>query len=318
MSRPSISRKSFHLSRLRREKLAVNVILASICFVMLVPIAAVVLFTFEREEDITRKPPVLLPCDTPSAAFDITACRWSLEGYGRVLMVTPSATSLLGFRLAGRLFTTFIPNTVLYAGGAALLVMLLSGMSGYTFARYRFPGRDILLTAILALSALPWMTDVLALYQMGTRFRREVPFYNDRIYIIVVYTGFFLPLSIWIAKGFFEAIPRELEEAALVDGCSPTGSLARITLPLAAPGLAAIFLLTFVSVWNEFLAGFLLIAKTSMMNAMFGIYDYLSMNTANPQVVATACVVIATPIVIVFLLTRKTFFRAMVEGAIKG
>ncbi len=162
------------------------------------------------------------------------------------------------------------------------------------------------------------MTDVIALYQMGTRFRREVPFYHDRIYIIIVYTGFFLPLSIWIAKGFFEAIPRELEEAALVDGCGPAGSLVRITLPLATPGLAAIFLLTFVSVWNEFLAGFLLIAKTSMMNAMFGIYDYLSMNTANPQVVATACVVIATPIVIVFLLTRKTFFRAMVEGAIKG
>ncbi len=134
MSRPPVSRKSFHLSRLRRDRLAVNVILASICFVMLVPIAAVVLFTFEQEADIMRKPPVLLPCDTPTAAFDITACRWSLEGYGRVFIVTPAATSLLGFRLAGRLFTTFIPNTVLYAGGAALLVMLLSGMSGLAFA----------------------------------------------------------------------------------------------------------------------------------------------------------------------------------------
>jgi multiple sugar transport system permease protein len=313
-----MSRRFFRLLRLRRDDLAVNVILVSICFVMLVPIAAVVLFTFEREEDITRKPPVLLPCDTPTAGFDITACRWSLEGYERVFIVTPSATSPLGFRLAGRLFTTFIPNTVIYASGAALLVMLLSSMSGYVLARYRFRGRDVLLMIILALSGLPWMTDVLALYQMGTLLRRALPFHNDRIFIVAVYTGFFLPLSIWIAKGFFDAIPRDLEEAALVDGASPVASLAFITAPLVAPGLAAIFLLTFVGVWNEFFAGFLLIAKTNMMNAMFGIYDYLSMNLANPQVVAAACVVIASPTVVIFLLARKSFFKAMTEGAVKG
>jgi multiple sugar transport system permease protein len=313
-----MSKRPFRPSRLRRDNLAVNTVLALICFVMLVPIAVVVLFTFEREEDITRKPPILLPCDTPTAAFDITACRWSLEGYERVLMITPSETSPLGFRLAGRLFTTFIPNTVIYAVGAALLVMLLASMTGYTLARYRFRGHDVLLMVILALSGLPWMTDVLALYQMGTVLRRALPIYDDRLFIILVYTGFFLPLSIWIAKGFFDAIPRDLEEAALVDGASPVGSLAHIIVPLAAPGLAAIFLLTFVSVWNEFFAGFLLITKTNMMNAMFGIYDYLSMNLANPQVVAAACVVIATPTVVIFLLTRKSFFKAMTEGAIKG
>jgi multiple sugar transport system permease protein len=313
-----VFRRSLAFSRPRRDALLANIILALICLVTLVPIAAVVLFTFQREEDITRKPPVLLPCDTPTTAFDITACRWSLEGYQRVLLVTPSETSLLGFRLAGRLFTTYIPNTLIYASVAALLVTLLASMTGLAFARYRFRGREALMIAILALSGLPWMTDVLALYQIAAALRRALPVYSDRLYIVIVYTGFFLPLSIWIAKGFFDAIPRDLEEAAMVDGCNPAGSFARVTLPLAAPGLASIFLLTFVSVWNEFLAGFLLIAKNNLMNAMFGIYDYLSMNTANPQVVATACVVIAAPIVVVFLLTRRTFFRAMTEGAIKG
>jgi multiple sugar transport system permease protein len=312
------ARKFLLLSRQRRDSLATNVTLASICLVMLVPIVTVLVFTFERKGDITRKPPTLLPCDTPASRFDITACRWSLEGYQRVLLVTPSQTSPLGFRLAGRLFTTFIPNSLLYATGAGLFVTLLASMSGLAVARYRFRGRDALMIVILALSALPWMTDVLALYQMGTAFRRAWAGFDDRMWIIAVYTGFWLPMSIWIARGFFEAIPRELEEAALVDGSTHLGSFARITLPLAAPGLASIFLLTFVGVWNEFFAGFLLIAKNDLMNAMFGIYDYLSMNTANPQVVATACVVIASPVVVVFLLSRKTFFRAMVEGALKG
>jgi ABC-type glycerol-3-phosphate transport system permease component len=311
-------KRSSPLSHRRRSALIANGILASFCLIMLVPITAVILFTFEREEDITRKPPILLPCDTPTARFDITACRWSLEGYGRVFLVTPSTTSLLGFTLQGRMFTTFLPNTLLYACGAGLVVTLLSSMSGLALARYRFRGRELLMVFILALSGLPWMSALLALFQIAAALRRALPIYDDRAYIIIVYTGFFLPLSVWIARGFFEAIPRELEEAAMVDGCSPAGSFARITLPLAAPGLAAVFLLTLVGVWNEFIAGFLLISKTKLQTAMFGMYDYLSMNLANPQVVAAACVIVALPAVVIFLFARRTFFLAMLEGAVKG
>ena len=85
---------------------------------------------------------------------------------------------------------------------------------------------------------------------MSVTLRNSLPVYSDRVFIIVVYTGFFLPLSVWIAKGFFDAIPTELEDAAMVDGSSRGGAFARITLPLAAPGLAAVFLLTFVGVWK--------------------------------------------------------------------
>jgi multiple sugar transport system permease protein len=130
--------------------------------------------------------------------------------------------------------------------------------------------------------------------------------------------GFFLPLSVWIAKSFFDAIPRELEEAAFIDGCTPLGALWRIVAPLALPGLLSIFLLTFVNVWNEFIAGYLLIARNEFKPAMFGLYDFLSQNIINLQVVSAACVLIALPVVLLFLFTRSIFFRAMVEGAIKG
>ena len=213
----------------------------------------------------------------------------------------------------------YLPNTILYATVTSFVVMILASLSGYAFSRYRFPGHDLLMIAILAITGVPLLTNLLALYQMSIVVRNSIPhIYNDRVFIIIVYAGFYLPMSVWIAKGFFDAIPRELEEAGLIDGCSPVGGLVRIILPLATPGLTAIFLLTFVGVWNEFLAGYLLITKNNLKPAMFGMYDFLGQNIINAQVIAAACIIIALPMVIVFLFARRSFFRAMVEGAIKG
>ncbi len=307
------------LSRKRRDALLTNGVLIVVCLVALFPIATTVLISFKREEDVTRKPPVIFPCDTPAAGFDLSACRWSSEGYERVILAQPSDTSPLGIVLEGRMLSIYLPNTILYATTTALLVVLLASMSGYAFSRYRFRGHDLLMTGILAITGVPLLTNLLALYQMGISIRKlPIPIYNDRIFIIVVYLGFFLPLSVWVAKGFFDAIPRELEEAALIDGCSPVGTLMRIVMPLALPGLTAVFLLTFVNVWNEFIAGYLLITNNDLKPAMFGMYDFLGQNLINGQVVAAACVIIALPIVLVFLFARRSFFRAMVEGAIKG
>jgi ABC-type glycerol-3-phosphate transport system permease component len=315
---PSFTSKPSGLSRKRRDALWVNAALIGICLFMLLPIATVLLSSIKRDEDVTRNPPVIFPCDTPTAAFDLRACRWSSEGYARVILIQPDPTALLGIRFAGRMLTIYMPNTVLYASVASLLVVLLAAMAGYAFARYRFPGRNLLMTAVVVVTGVPLLTNMMALFQMEVTLRKTLPIFDDRVFLIVVYLGFFLPLSIWIAKGFFDAIPRELEEAAMVDGCSPAGSFVRITMPLAAPGMAAIFLLTFVGVWNEFFAGYLLITKNSLKPVMFGMYDFLGQNLINAQLVAAACVLVAVPIVIVFLLARKTFFQAMVEGAIKG
>ncbi len=306
-------------SRTQRETYLVNFVLLIITLIVLVPVGTTLLISFKRDEDVVRKPPVIFPCDTPTSSFDITACRWSLEGYTRVFLPQPSQTSPLGFELAGRMLKIYLPNSAFYAFGTAVVVVLLSSLAGYGFSRYEFRGKQVLLTSILAITGIPLLTNLLALFQMGASLRSlPVPIYNDQLYIITVYSGFFLPLSVWIAKGFFDAIPRELDEAARVDGCTPLQGLMLITLPIATPGLAAIFLLTFVGVWNEFLAGYLLITKNDLKPAMFGMYDFLGQNLINAQLVAAACVIVALPIVVVFLLGRRSFFQAMVEGAIKG
>ena len=307
------------LSRRNIEVWLVNLALIAVCIFALIPIATTVLISFKGEQDITRKPPNFFPCDTPTSAFDPAACRWAVEGYQRVLAPKPTGNWLLPFTLTGNLVRTYIPNSLLYATTSALVVVTLAGMSGYAFSRYRFRGHRALMVAILAITGIPLLTNLLALYQMGVTLRKaQLPFYDDRIFLTVVYVGFFLPLSVWIAKGFFDAIPRELEEAALIDGCSPLSALVRIIMPLSIPGMMSIFLLTFVNVWNEFIAGYLLIAKNEYKPAMFGLYEFLGQNIINLQVVAAACILIALPMVLLFLFARRSFFQAMVEGAVKG
>lgn len=286
---------------------------------MLLPILLTLATSFKQQSDVLRKPPVLFPCDGPDGAFGLQHCRFVLEGYERVIAPQSAPDALLGVRLTGRMLSTYLPNTLLYALSSSVLVFVLAGMAGYALSRYRFRGRRMLLIAILAITGIPLLTNLLALYQMAVDLRKAgIPGYDERMFIVLVYAGFQLPFSIWVVKGFFDTVPRELEEAALIDGCSPIGTLWRISIPLAMPGLLAAALLCFVNVWNEFIAGFLLLTRREVRTAMFGLYDFLSQNIINYQVIAAACVLIAAPVVILFLFTRQAFFEAMTEGAVKG
>ena len=296
----------------------VNLALIVICFFAMIPIATTIIISFKEQADITRKPPVLFPCDTPTSNFDIRACRWATEGYQRVFAPKPSEEALLGFKLTGNMLRIYIPNSFKYAFGTALMVGLLASLAGFAFSRYKFRGHDALMLAMYAITGVPILTNLLAIYQMGITIRKNLPFFDDRIYLVFVYLGFFLPISVWIMKGFFDAIPVEMEEAALIEGCSPLGALFRVTMPLATPGIVSVFLMTFVGVWNEFIMAYLLVPDNEFKPAMYGLYDFLSQNIVNLQVIAAACIIIAAPMVIVFLFTRRTFFSAMVEGAVKG
>jgi multiple sugar transport system permease protein len=120
----------------------------------------------------------------------------------------------------------------------------MAGLAAYTVSRHRFRGRNSPLT----LSGAPILTMLLAFYQMNVRMRQFIPGYEERVFMVIVYVGFELPIAIWVVKSFFDTIPVELEEAAKIDGASPLGALAWIVVSLAAPGLLSVFLLTYVNV----------------------------------------------------------------------
>jgi ABC-type glycerol-3-phosphate transport system permease component len=302
----------------RLHRWLLNGILILICFAVFFPIVSTVLLSFKEPQDVRRRPPVLLPCNTENAAFDPFRCRFALDGYRRVLLVRPNPTAWFGVEVTGRLFTQYLPNTLVYATFAALTTTMLAGLAAYGLSRHRFRGRQSLLTLLLALSGVPLLTMLLALYQMNVRMRQFIPGYDERLFMIVVYVGFELPFAIWVVKGFFDTIPVELEEAAKIDGASPLGALGRIVAPLAAPGLISIFLLTYVNVWNEFIANYLLMSKGELRGAMYGVYEYISQSLSAYNALAAACVMVILPVIVIFLFTRQAFFRSMLEGAIKG
>lgn len=302
--------------RIRRTLLGGALML--VCAVMLFPVFSTLLLSFKAQDDVRRDPPIFLPCDDEAGSFSFGACRFVLEGYGRVVLPKTDPGTPLGFQVTGRIFTTYLPNTILYAVTSALLVTVISGLSAYAYSRYRFRGRRFLMVSLLALAGVPILTMLLAMSQMGNALRRAIPGFDERLYMIFVYIGFELPFAIWVVKGFFDTIPRELEEAALIDGCSPLGALGRIVMPLALPGLTAIFLLCFINVWNEFIANYLLTSRQALRGAMYGVYDFIAQSLSSYNALAAACVLVMIPVVIIFLFTRGVFFRAMIEGAVKG
>ncbi len=309
--------RTLSLSPKTWRSIFLNGFMVTFLLVAMLPIFLTIIISFKSHKDIIRKPPVIFPCDTPASAFDLRACRWSVEGYERVL-VPKLTNSFPLIQLTGRMFRIYIPNTLLYALSTAIGVTVMAGMAGFALSRFRFGLRRALMIAVLSITGVPLLTNLLALYQLGVTLRKTPIPFNDRAYLIFVYFGFYLPLSIWIAKGFFDTIPRDLEEAAMIDGATPLGALRHVTMPAALPGLAAIFLMTFVNVWNEFLAGYLLVTKNELKPVMFGLYEFLGPNIINFQMIAASCILIALPVVIIFQVARRYFFMAMVEGAIKG
>jgi ABC-type glycerol-3-phosphate transport system permease component len=320
----------------RRVALAPNLALIAIVALMLFPVFATIVISFKQQSDVSRKPPLLFPCDTPQTDFNPAACRFFTEGYERILSVKPRPDALFGFEITGRIVGTFMPNTLLYATVASVIIAIAAGMAGFAFSRFVFPGRAALQLFILVLTGVPLLTNLIAIYQMTVTARKAiVPLLVDvfgrasqkslsdsldRAILVLIYAGLFLPFSIWIVKSFFDAIPRDLEEAALIDGCTPFGALRRIVAPLAAPGLLSAFLLSFVGIWNEFITNYLIVgtAKPDLRSVVVGLYELTGANLINYQVLAAACVLVMLPVVIIFLLFRKTFFEAMTEGAVKG
>jgi ABC-type glycerol-3-phosphate transport system permease component len=274
-------------SEKRLDFLTTHSILLVLALVFIFPVIYTLMTSFKSRGDVLTRPPTILPRE------------WSLEAYDIVINGSP-------------MVRTYIPNTFINSFFSSLLIVPLAGLAGYTFSRYKFRGSRALELTVLGLMMIPGLTNLLPLYRMASDWR----LLNTNEIMIAVYTAGGLPFSIWIVRSFFDAIPRELEESALIDGCTPVGALWRIIVPLALPGLFAAFLLNFVDTWNEFLAAVVL--AISDKTATVGLYDFQSSFEIAYNVWAAASIVIVIPVLAVFLALRNVFFRAMLEGALKG
>jgi len=245
---------------------------------------------------------VLVSLHEPKTAFlSIIPRKWTLENYIRLFVYGQ--------------FPRYILNSVVNALGGAIVSAALATLAAYALARFEFRGKQAINAFILGMMMLPALTNIIPIFKLAS----DLKLLNTYVLMIMVFGAYGIPLSIWIMKGFFESVPRVLEEAAAIDGATPVQAFLYVVLPVTTPGLIANLLINFVYSWNNFFTPLILINKTSMKMATVGLFDFQHVLEGNQdELLAAACVVIMVPAVILFILLRDYFMRGMVEGAVKG
>ncbi len=195
-----------------------------------------------------------------------------------------------------------------------LLTLTLSSHGGYAAARFSFTGKNTLLFIILLTVMIPGIVVLIPLYLLATR----VGLLDTYWVLILVYTAWQIPAVLWLMRGFFETIPRELEEAALMDGCSRLGAFYRIIWPLTRPGLAAAAVIVFVNVWNEFILAATLTTSDDKRLIPVGLYYYIGAYGIEwGKLMAAVCIALL-PIILLFIFLQRSFIKGLSSGSVKG
>jgi ABC-type glycerol-3-phosphate transport system permease component len=210
--------------------------------------------------------------------------------------------------------TRYFLNSLLVSGLTILLTLTIGMHGGYAASRGRFRGKAALLFIILATIMIPGISVLVPLYMLAARLH----LLNTYLVLVLIYTAWQVPTVLWFMRGFFDAIPPELEEAAQVDGCSRLQAFYRVVLPLTQPGLAASAILVFVYVWNEFIIALTMSTKDDMRLIPVGLYFYISQFGVEWGKLMAAVTVAILPIIVLFVILQRRFVQGLTSGAIKG
>lgn len=215
-----------------------------------------------------------------------------------------------------RSFGSFLLTSAIVAALSTLCAMTIGTLAAYALARFRLPAglNQRLSLWILSTRMFPPIVTAVPLFLM----MRDLRLLNTIASLVIVYTAFNLPFVVWMMIGFFRELPRELEEAAMVDGDSRLGALWRVVLPLAAPGLAATAVFCLIVSWNEFLLALVLTQTEAAMTLPVGIAGRVTQYEIKWGVMSAAGVVAMMPILIFALSVQKYLVRGLSLGAVKG
>jgi arabinogalactan oligomer/maltooligosaccharide transport system permease protein len=212
-------------------------------------------------------------------------------------------------------------NTVLIAATTAIVAVLMGALAAYAFARFRFHGRRVGLMSLLLIQMFPTFLAVVAIYYIILNVGEVFPAMglDTRTGVILVYLGGALGVNTWLMKGFFDSIPSELDESARVDGATPAQIFWGIILPLAAPVLAVVGLLSYIATINEFIIASRLLQTTDKFTLPVGLYGFINDRFAQQWGPFSAGVVLAAiPVVVIFLFLQRYIVHGLTGGSVKG
>jgi multiple sugar transport system permease protein len=205
-----------------------------------------------------------------------------------------------------------IANSLVVAIATASLTLIIGSLAAYAFARLRFPGSRSLQSLLLSVYLLPAILFLIPIFMM----LRSIKLLDTYFSLVLPYTVWSTPFVILVLKDFFTTVPEEIEDAAMVDGCTRLGLIWRVVLPLAGPGLVAAWVSTFIMSWNEFLTPLILTSKLKLITVTLGMYT----STYEIQLghMAAAGVYAILPVLILTLVFQRRIEQGITAGAIKG
>jgi multiple sugar transport system permease protein len=213
-------------------------------------------------------------------------------------------------------FTTALKTSAIDSGAATLIALVIGSFAAYALARLRFPRKFLILAIVLSISSFPPIAIAAPVFKLWT----DIGLYNTYLGLTLPFLTFVLPLTIYILTSFFREIPKELEEAALVDGATHFQAFRKVVVPLAAPGLVTAGLLAFIFAWNEFLLSITLTSTASRrpVSAAIAFFTGSTQFQIPIGTISAATVTITVPLIVLVVIFQKRIVAGLTAGAVKG
>jgi len=211
-------------------------------------------------------------------------------------------------------FLVWLWNSLVITCATSLIGVSFASTSAYAFSRFKFPGNKLGLTLLLGTQMIPAGMLILPLFLMIMR----LGLMNTYLGMIIAYSVSSLPFTIWILKGYYDTIPRSLEEAALVDGATQFGAFYKIILPLSTPALAIAFLFNFTTAWNEYLVARVVLFNSAQYTWTLGLFELQGQYLTQWGMFMAGSLLITIPVLCVFLYSSKWLISGLTLGGVKG
>ncbi|WP_018690635.1 sugar ABC transporter permease [Algicola sagamiensis] len=276
--------------------------LTSFCLLTIYPILWVFSIAFSGEQNISF---ANIPAD-PTA--------WDRL---RAILPWPEQISIQNFvdLFTQQPFFDWLLNSVIVAAMTTILGVFLACTSAYAFSRFRFPGRRTGMMMFLVSQMFPGTLMLIPLYIIVTKW---LGLGNSYFGLILVYATTAIPFCVWMMKGYFDTIPKEIEESAIMDGASSATIFWKIVLPLARPALAITALFSFMTSWNEFILASLFMEDEAMYTAPVGLKFFVGGFSSQWGYFAAGAIIVSLPVVLLFLYLQKYLISGLTAGSVKG
>ncbi len=278
------------------RRMPLYLILTGLALIDLFPVVWIGVNSFKTQGEIFHYPPTFLPQD------------FTLGNYNEALALLPPGQQPLSEIPVG------LSNSLVIATCSTVLILVFGSLAGFAFARVPFPGKNAIFLILLCLRVLPALVLVVPLFLMATITKTI----DTKFFLVIVYTAFNLPLAIWLLTTFFREVPSELEDAALMDGCSKWTALFYIYIPLSRPALATVAILSFMASWNEFLLAVILTNSIAAKTAPVALASMQAAFQTRWAIMTAGAVIECLPAVALVLIAQQHILQGLTMGAVKG